>query len=341
MARGEAPKERPSFPGAAIGAAFMVFCLCGVTGVALTTHECNAALAPAVVTPEPFVGTIATFHALSWRDSGRVRWGTAIVPDPAARAIVESSLTGRGYVPAPSEGAAPVQALPADFEAPALEGACGLLVLVGDASTTLTRAEVSTTSGTESFSAHDPSVLPVPVCGNQRVHVEGAGSAAAHAWLYPGLTREVVEATGLPVDVVLAHAEAEVLLTGRSLAPMDEVAVLEVPTGTGPQTIPMTRGPASGCVVLVGVIVGGGDPVGAWNPPDRVPDRGLVGLGRCLTRTDAIPSITVPSGTARVYVRPYRAVSGTASTGVTAGALHVVREADLSLPPPLVEAPMP
>jgi hypothetical protein len=81
--------------------------------------------------------------------------------------------------------------------------------------------------------------------------------------------------------------------------------------------------------------------VGAWNPPDRVPDRGLVGLGRCLTRTDAIPSITVPSGTARVYVRPYRAVSGTASTGVTAGALHVVREADLSLPPPLVEAPMP
>jgi hypothetical protein len=346
VARGESPKERPSFPGAAIGAAFLAFCLCAITGVALTTRECNAPPASVAVTPEPFVGTIASFHSLSWRDTERVRNGAAgVVPDAAsARALLESSLTTRGYVPAPAEGLAPVVTLPGDFETPSMAGSCGVLVVVADGAGTLTSAEVSGEGGaTETFVAHDPSALAIPLCGAQRVHVLGSGAAGAHVWHYPGLTPEVVEATGLPPEVVLAHAEAEVLLRVRNLVPRDEVAVIEVPSGAGPQTIPLTRTAPSGCVPMVAVVVGGGDPIGSWSPVDRITDRALLGLAVCATRTDANPTLMVPSGTARVYVRPYEALrtGASAPVGVSAGALHVVREADLALPTPLVEAPMP
>jgi hypothetical protein len=345
VARGESPKERPSIPGAAIGAAFLAFCLCAITGVALTTRECNAPPAVVATTPEPFAGTIAIFHSLSWRDTERVRSGTlGVVADAAAaRALVESSLMTRGYVPAPSEGLVPVVSLPGDFETPAMEGSCGVLVVVADGGGTITSAEVADEGATETFVAHDPSALAVPMCGAHRVHVLGTGAAGAHVWHYPGLTPEVVAATTLPADVVLAHAEAEVLLRARNLVPRDEVAVIEVPSGTGTQPIPLTRTVASGCIPLVGVVVGGGDPLGSWSPTDRISDRALIGLARCATRTDAVPTITVPSGTARVCVRPYEALraGATSPPGVSAGAIHVVREADLSFPTPLVEAPMP
>jgi hypothetical protein len=345
VARGESPKERPSFPGAAIGAAFLAFCLCAITGVALTTRECNAPPVGVAPTPEPFVGTIASFHSLSWRDTERVRNGaTGVAPDAAsARTLVESSLRTRGYVPAPAEGLAAVVTLPGDFETPAMEGSCGVLVVVADGAGTITRAEVGAEGASETFTAHDPSALAVPLCGAHRVRVLGTGAAAAHVWHYPGLTPDVVSATTLPADVVLAHAEAEVLLRARNLVPRDEVAVLEVPSGPGTQTIPTARTVSSGCVPMVAVVVGGGDPMGSWSPTDRITDRALIGLAVCATRTDAIPTLVVPSGTARVYVRPYEALGAGASApaGVSAGALHVVREADLAFPSPLVEAPMP
>ena len=153
MARGESPKERPSFPGAAIGAAFLAFCLCAITGVALTTRECNAPPTVALPTPEPFVGTIATFHSLSWRDTARVRTGPiGVAPDAAqARALLESSLGQRGYVPAPSEGLASVVTLPGDFETPAMDGSCGVLVVVADGVSTLASAEVSVDATSETY----------------------------------------------------------------------------------------------------------------------------------------------------------------------------------------------
>ena len=344
MARGESPKERPSFPGAAIMAAFLSFCLCAITGVAMTTRECNAAMAPAAIVPEPFVGTIAMFHALSWRDTVRVRtsYGT-ITPDAAwARTLLESSLTTRGYTPAPAQGLAPLSTLPADFEAPTMEGSCGVLVIVGDGAAVLSRAEVTIGGTTEAFVAHDPSAMAVPLCGNQRVHVEGTGSAAAHVWHFPGLTPDIVRDTTLPADVVLAHAEAEGLVRPRGLAPLDEVFVIEVPAGAGPQAIPLTRAVATGCVPFVGVVIGGGDPMGSWSPVEHVSDRAMIGLARCASRTDASPTILVPAGTARVYVRPYRAIgSGAPPVLGAAAALRVVNESDVVLPPVLVEAPMP
>lgn len=344
MARGEAPKDRPALPGTAIFAAFGAFCLCAITGVALTTRECSAAYQPPPTTPEPFVGTIAAFHALSWRDTERLRaaGGAALTPDSArARSLLEGSLTARGYVPAPSRGLAPLVSLPADFEAPTMEGSCGVLVVVPEGTGTLIRAEVAGAAGPERHEAHDPSAMAVPLCGNQRVHVEGSGRAAAHVWHYPGLTRDVVDATGLPVDVALAHAEAEVLLRSRGLQGDGEVIALEIGPGPARASIPLTRTAGSGCLFFVVVAVGAGSPVGAWSPTDAAPDRALLGAARCATRTDAMPTLQVPSGTARLYARPFRAHGGAPPAGVTIGAARLVAEADLVLPPPLVEAPMP
>jgi hypothetical protein len=344
VARGESPKDRPTLPGAAIFAAFGAFCLCAITGVALTTRECAAAVQPPPVTPEPFVGTIAAFHALSWRDTERLRASPGAVPPPdaaRARALLEGALTARGYLPAASAGLAPLVSLPADFEVPTMEGSCGVLVVVPEGSGTLARAEVAGVSGPGRFEAHDPSAMAVPLCGNQRVHVEGSGRAAGHVWHYPGLTREIVEATGLPVDVALAHAEAEVLLRGRGLQADGQVVVLEAGPGPTRVSIPLTRTAGSGCLFFVVVAVGAGDPVGSWSPTDAAADRALVGAARCATRTDAMPTLQVPSGTARFYARPFRAHGGTPPAGVTIGAVEVVAEPDLALPPPLVEAPMP
>jgi hypothetical protein len=155
------------------------------------------------------------------------------------------------------------------------------------------------------------------------------------------LTREVVRATGLPIDVALAHAEAEVLLRGRGLAPEPEVVALEVGPGPGRFEVPMTRVPSSGCVFFVVVGVGAGSPFGAWSPTDVARERALAGAARCATRTDASPTFEVPSGTARLYLRPYRAHGGSPPAGVAVGAARLVTEAALTLPPSLVEAPMP
>jgi len=238
----------------------------------MSTRECNAAVTPPAVTPEPFVGTIATFHALSWRDTERVRTVSTVAPDAArARALLEGVLRTRGYRPAASEALAPVATLPTDFAAPDMAGSCGVLVVVADGLATLTWAEVGTGTTAERTSAHDPSVLAVPLCGDARVHVEGTGSAGAHVWHYPGLTPEVVAATGLPIDVVLAHAEAETLLASRGLAPMPEVAVLDLGPGPLRASVPMTRTVTNGCVPFVGVAIGAGDAIGGWAPTERAP----------------------------------------------------------------------
>jgi hypothetical protein len=343
VARGESPKERPSLPGAAIFAVFGAFCLFAITAVAMTTREC--ASPPPPPTPEPFAGTVTSFHALGWRDTERARAvppGGTVAPDAArARTLLETTLTARGYVPAPSEGLAPVVGLPAELEAPTMEGSCGVLVVVAEGTSTLGSAEVVTPSGSAHQDAHDPSAMAVPLCGNQRVRVAGTGRAAAHVWHYPGLTDTLVEATGLTPEVALAHAEAEVLLRGRGLAPEAEVVALEMGPGPGRFELPLTRSPASGCVFFAVVAVGAGVPVGVWSPSDVARDRALVGAARCSTRTDASPTLEVPAGTARVYARAYRAHGGSPPAGVTIGGARIVTEAALTLPPPLVEAPMP
>jgi hypothetical protein len=94
-------------------------------------------------------------------------------------------------------------------------------------------------------------------------------------------------------------------------------------------------------VPFVGVVVGGGDPMGSWSPTDRISDRALLGLALCATRADASPTIAVSRGTARVYLRPYEAAGAGVRAGVSVGALRIVREADLALPPPRTETPAP
>lgn len=341
MARGEPPKGRSLLPDVTIGAVFLAFCLCAATGAALTMRDCVPSPVPVAATLEPFVGATAMFHALSWRDSERARSGTASPDGPRARAVVESSLSMRGYVPAPTEGLATLVSLPGDIETPAMGGSCGVLVIVSDGGGEITAAEVSADGAVERHLAHDPSALAVPLCGAHRVHVEGTGSVGGHVWHYPGLTPELVAATTLPADVVLAHAEAETLLRAQALVPRDEIAVIEVSGGAGTRSIPLARTIATGCVPFVGVVVGGGDPMGSWSPTDRISDRALLGLALCATRADASPTIAVPRGTARVYLRPYEAAGAGVRAGVSVGALRIVREADLALPPPRTETPAP
>lgn len=340
MARGESPKER-SLTGGVLVAGVLVAALGGLALVSMTARSCTAA-PPYMPPSEPFAGAQSMFTALRWRDTGRGAPGTPLAADAVvARSMVEAALTARGY--RPTGGDAQLLDLPADFDVPAMEGACGVLLVLGDGAAVLRGATVRGAGAAETTSdagiplelrAFDPSALPVPLCGAGTVYVEGTGRAAGHAWLFPGVVPSDVTATGIPVDALLAHAEAEHLLAPLGFVPRDELLVT---TTTG--AIPWVA-PSGGCAPYVAVAIGGGSPQGSWSNYDVRPDRALVGGASCATRSDAAPTLSVPGRPAQVFVRAYERGAASTNPSPRVGAMRVTPLASLA-PPTLPEAPLP
>ncbi len=344
MARGESPKERPLSIGLALVAVVAVASMCAVWSVVSSMRTGSSAITS--YTPpgpvEPFRGAIAAFGTLGSRDSARAVLfsGATLTRDPgAARAALEGTLRDRGYVEGTTPETAP-EALPFDATPADLDGACGVVLLIGDVSATIAGAGI--TGGTR-FRSVDPSGFTVAVCGTASIHVDGTGSVSMRAWLLPGLTPTALTDTGLSADALLAHAEAETILRRRGYAPVDEILeVTPAPTSAGgfvPAPLPTV--PTAGCVPFVAYIEGAGRP---QLPPGRfdfLDDRGLSGAVACAATANGWEPLYVDDATvgARMFVRAYRvAASGAPSTISIAGA-HLVDAAHATLPTAIAEAP--
>lgn len=346
MARGEHSKARPQGSGLAIGGVFLVSCLAALTLVS-STRGCAgcSGCGPSWVVPPPasFPGAPA-LGELGWRDAarGRPTWAAPSTPDAAAaERALDAALRARGYVETPRDPAESARSLPFELRSDALDGACGVVVVLGVGTTTITGLD-DADQGT--VRAPDPSVVSIARCGVGTLRAAGLGTAVVRTWLLPGITPADVARIALPADVVLAHAEAEAILRAHGLEPVDALAREAVPTGTA--VVPPARPGASGCATWVGVAEGGGraetqGPTG-FVGRDYALDRAMFGAASCAgpPATETSTSLTDDAGDGVVVVwRPYRSPGGgptrapaAGSTVTTVGAAEVVPLADLAAP---------
>ena len=320
MARGEEATPKRALGGLAILGLLMTFGVCVLTGVLLSHRTGQEA-----TQREPLDGMTAAFNLLVAESS----YGP---PTPAeARLSAESQLSRRGYVVVPTDVPAQLAALPVEFDAQGFDGACGALLALGDAATSITRIVLPT--GSES-TPRDPHAAVIAVCGAAHIRVEGTGSVALHRWLFPGLTEADVAHAGIPAEVALAHAEAAHMMLASGFEPTDEIVVM---SGSS-TTLPITRRPASGCVPFVVVAIGADSLATRWIFGDASPDRSVTGGALCATREDGLPTFnTTASGT--FYLRTYRSSSHPRPAGPAIGALHVVSESALDLTHAMPENP--
>jgi hypothetical protein len=345
VARGESPKERPLSIGLAIVAIVAVASICALYSVVASMHTTTAATTPYTLPGpvEPFRGATAAFATLGSRDSTRalLTGGTAFTRNPAAaRAAMEGTLRDRGYVVgATAETASaplPLETTPAD-----LDGACGVVLVVGDVATTLTVAGVA---GGTLYHSVDPSAFTIATCGTAPVRVEGSGEVSLRTWLLPGITEAAMTSTGLSADALLAHAEAELLLRRRGYVPVDEIVEVAPATTTagGFVTMHLPTTPTAGCIPFVAYVEGAGRP---QLPPGRfdfLDDRGLSGAVACATTTAAWEPLYVDDGTvgARVFVRAYApGPGGTVSTTLSIASAHTVDASHARWPAAISDAP--
>ena len=318
MARGESPKERPLSIGVAIVAVVAVASMCAVFSVVSSMRTTTSAAVYAPPAPlEPFRGATAAFATLTSRDSARAMLtsGTTLTRDPAAaRAALEATLRDRGYVEGTTAETA-LSALPFDAAAADLEGACGVVLLVGDIGATITRAGVT---GGMTFRSADPSAFTVAACGTSSIHVEGTGSVQMRTWLLPGLTPSALTDTGLSADALLAHAEVEALLRRRGYVPSDEIVELTPTTTTagGFVSLHLPTTPPAGCIPFVVYVEGAGRP---QIPPGRfdfLDDRAVVAAVSCAVTSSSWEPLFVDDGTlgARVLLRAYASTPSAAAT---------------------------
>lgn len=346
MARGESPKERPLSIGLAIVAVVAVATLCALFSVVTSNHTPASSpytpYAPAGP-PEPFTGATASFATLSSRDSTRATLvaGGSLTRDPRAAAIaLEGALRDRGYVVGATEASAP-QVLPFDAIPPDLEGACGVVLLIGDVTTTLTAAGAS---GAPLLRAVDPSAFTVAACGTDPIRVEGSGAVTMRTWLMPGLTPSALASTGLSADALLAHAEAETLLRRRGYVPEGEIVETagSATTAGGFVTATLPLVPPAGCVALALYVEGAGQPQLTPGRYDYLPDRALTGAVSCSDTTRSWEPVLVDDATvgARVFWRAYGASpTGASSTGLTIAGATMVDAAHATWPTAIATTP--
>lgn len=346
MARGESPKERPLSIGLAIVAIVAVASMCAVFSVVSSMYPRGASYTSPYAMPgpiEPFHGATTAFATLSSRDSVRATLfgGGTLTRDPAAaRAALEGTLRDRGYVEG-TTSETPPQAMPFDAMLPDLVGACGVVLLVGDVTTTITSAGIS--SGTM-FHSLDPSAFTVAACGEVPIRVEGSGAVTMHAWLFPGLLPSALATTGLPPDALLAHAEAETTLRRRGYVPVDEI-VESTPAATtagGFVTGRLPMIPPAGCVAFVAYVEGAGRAQLTPGRFDFLGDRGLGGAVSCADTARSWEPIYVDDGTvgARLFWRAYAAGSaGTTAATVSIGGAHATDATHATWPTAIAVSP--
>jgi hypothetical protein len=348
VARGESGKSRPLSIGIAIAAVLAVATVCALFSIVNSNRPPQPYTAygyptyPTYPSTEPFRGASAAFGTVTSRDSVRstASGGAALTRDPvAARRSLEAALTDRGYVVG-ATAETPATTLPFDAPAADLEGACGVVLLVGDAATTITRAGV----GSSMFTSVDPSAFTVALCGPATIHVEGVGHAAMRTWLLPGLTPAALTTTALTADALLAHAEAELLLRRHGYAPVDELIEVHISATTpgGFLTLHLPTTPAAGCIPFVAYADGAGRPQLPTGTFDHLDDRALNGAISCATSTRSWEPLYVDDSIpdARVLVRAYATAASVPSTPtITIGGAHTVDAAHATWPTAIAESP--
>jgi hypothetical protein len=348
MARGEKPTSQANAIGLSFVAMFGVAALGAILFVILTTNACNSCDAwlyggAFPVAADPYMGASTAARLLSFRDTGRLRssWGAVPPLDgPVAHYVLATTLEARGYAPPLAEG--PSFTLPAELSVPELERSCGVLEIEAEGTSHLTGAG----RGTSLRAADDPSLLALGVCGDGPFRIDGVGTARIRVHLMPNLVEGDIERTGLPEDVLLAHAEAEVLFASVAYTPTDEVIRVES-TSSATMVFPGLPEPSAGCVPWAVVVVGAGRSraVMAAAVEDFAAERALVLAVSCAGGTGTSFEITDAGGDGYVaYARPYAvSTSPTLPTDVTLGlsAVHIVDAASVSLPPSVPATPAP
>lgn len=338
MARGESPKERPLSIGIAIMAVVGVASLCAIFSVINSIRTASPLTTPPYGmsgVAEPFRGATTAFGTLSSRDSARaiLTSGTTLARDPtSARSTLTGALRDRGYVEGATRQTAP-EALPFDATPADLDGACGVVLLVGDLSTTISSAGI--TGGT-AFRAVDPSAFTVAMCGTGSIHAAGTGNVTMQTWLLPGLTPGALTDTGLSADVLLAHAEMELVLRRRGYAPVDEIVEIAPITTTagGFLTLTPPTMPSAGCIPFVVYIEGAGRPEITPGRFDFLDDRGLSGAVWCATTSSGWEPRYVDDATvgARVFARAYASAPSGSGTTLSIAAARSVDPAHATWP---------
>jgi len=181
---------------------------------------------PAVVTAQ---GSFGLLHDRDSSDS----------PSPPDRS---AQLRDRGYEPVASE---PARDLPFELETTALDGMCGVAVIVPGPTTSLSelRRDLDHVRPAPPYRT-----VSMGVCGARTLRASGTGPASVELFAMPGLTPEDVAASELPDEVALMLAEAEHLLGRRGFRPHTQVVHAEL---TPPRERWQPPAPDRGCVSWV------------------------------------------------------------------------------------------
>lgn len=301
MARGESVQpssDRSS--GIAIWAVFGVACLLALFLVVWATSDSDSEHVDPyqLETEEPFIGAEATMEPLGWRDA-------VPVTNSDRRAQLHESLTARGYTPAGEWSE--LEGMPLARPFAELHGGCGVVALATDDGSRIDSL------GAGKFRPNQPERATVGACGStQPVRVEGSGLVSARVYLMPGITEQAAEDTGVPPEVILAHAEAELLMAPRGWTPTDDVIHEEITSGHG---VTPPEQPSDGCVPWVvvgyGVTTSGVTWLGRLVDSDPTHGRAMLGMIGCAgsgvmgarqSEIYADPSGADPGG---LWFRPY------------------------------------
>lgn len=319
MSRGEPGADDGKAVGWAIAGIFAVACLATWLLVVWVNDrgEHEVVLADA----EPFPGAETAFGTLTWR--GCV---TTTGDDPAL-------LVPRGYQPV--GGWTEASGMPAEIDTSTLEGGCGVLAVTAEPSGILSSGQVE---GRPLVSVCTSTTLLVPTCG-EAVRIAGSGLARTRLYVMPGVDDGAEDRIGLPLDAILAHAEAEHLLALSSFVPEGQLIQASALVGGTDLAEPAPE-PPSGCVpyVAVGLDLSHahtewqGRSI-AWGP---APSRLLTGVVSCAGARTTDLHVTASGGPLELTYRPYRRTpQPTFVSGVTAtiGSATVVARDDLVVPP--------
>lgn len=295
VARGESEQSSERGIGIAIFAVFLVVC-------ALVAWVVADAIRPE---PPPVVATNhPNWHAILGAVHGRgctpVSTGLAVgTSSPAA--LMERELTTRGYVAVDPAWSEPL-GFPTTARATGLDGACGVLAF-------LAQDGVVNGAGTDPANLVPPcrgELASVALCGDDvSVLVQGWGQVRSRVFAIPGLDRSAAEATGLPIEALLSHLEAEMLLARSGWRASATVWKSEQPAGSAIATPPP---PTTECEpwVVVGLGVENATSFfeGVQLAHELAPRRFVVPVVRCPGTTRELQYDTSRSGT--LYWRRYQ-----------------------------------
>ena len=358
MSRGDAAKPKQRARGVHIAAACLVFVLLAACLTLWATNGIerlfeNGLFGGMSFPAEPFSGARNAASTISWRGCiGTDAGPTVGAPQAVDMDQIDAELALRGYLAVGEWSEAHPVPLAGTIEG--LEGSCGLYALYADGPSHLSTGHAG--SGPIE-TACDPKVLLLSACDRAEVNVQGVGVARTRVFVEPGLTREVVAESHLPVDVVLAHAEAASALAVAGWTPSDEVIGVRVPAPptTYGLTVRPPKTPPSDCFAYVAVGVGLGHARVYW-PGTALPEQPTV--DRFVTTSVAcggggsyfggeIQAEDAAQDGGTVWFRAYAAAAGgpampaAAPRGPLAFTMHLVRAADAVMPAAIPGPPAP